>query len=361
MSESNKNDYQPHVIHLQSIGRILIIKLRAIGDVLLSTIVIKNLRDYFPNAQIDFVTERASAPLLENNPFLDHVLTFHIPATGSFRFLRMLRRNRYDLVIDLFCNPRSAFMTFVSGAAYRVGYPFRGRKYAYNILVPPRKEIAHNVEFNLDALRRINIPIVDKTITLSVDPGADARAMEFLSPFLETRKPIVILNPHCTRETNKWGLEHFAELGDIIIEKFGYHVMIIWGPGEYDDAIRVKGFMRNGAVVTPQTTLKELVALISHCDFIVTNDSGPKHIAAAVGVASLGINGPTNPYMQGAYSENSAWVRMDELDCIACNLTKCSIGNICMTDLSVAHVLRVFDLLIHKNNLHISQGVQTNE
>ena len=348
---------EPVHIDRHRVRKILVIKLRAIGDVILSTIVLKNLRAAFPNAVIHFLTEKASTPIVHDNPEIDDVVMFHLPTTGSWKFLRQLRAKQYDLVIDLFCNPRSAFMTFFSGARYRVGYPFRGRSYAYNILVPKRKEIAHNVEFNLDALRRIAVPIVDRSISLSVDPEASARMKEFLSPFIASEKPLVILNPHCTRETNKWGLEHFAELGDAITEKLGYQIIIIWGPGEYDDAIRVKGLMRNEAIITPQTSVKDLIALISLCDFIITNDSGPKHIAAAVGTASLGINGPTNPFMQGAYSENSAWVRMDELDCIACNLTKCKIGNICMTNLSVERVFAAFEKLVHRQP-HIHESEQ---
>ncbi len=331
------------------VKKILIIKLRAIGDVLLSTIIIKNLRAAFPDAQIDFLTERSSAPVLEDNPFLNNVLIFQKPEIRTSKFLLQIRRKKYDLVIDLFCNPRAAFMTFFSGAPIRVGYAFRGRGYAYNVQVPIRSNEIHNAEFNLDPIRFLNIPVIDRTIRFYLKKDHIDKAKEFLHQCAPKEKIIVALNPSGTWETKRWGLDHFAELGDILTAQYSAYILLIWGPCEYDDVVKIQNMMKHTPIIAPQTSLKELGALLSQCSYMISNDSGPMHLTASLDVPTLGIYGPTNPVLQGPYHDKSMYVRLDGLTCLSCNLTKCTIGNICMKDLSVDRVLKSFDILIEKN------------
>ena len=144
--------------HFNTVSTVLIIKPRAIGDVLLSTPVIENLKSLFPHIEIDFLCEHFAADVVKGNPFLRNVITFNKKQDFTVSIVRRIRNNRYDVVIDLFCNPRTAFLTFVSGAKYRIGFPFRGRSYAYTHLVPPRGGEVHNVEFNLDVLKYFDLP-----------------------------------------------------------------------------------------------------------------------------------------------------------------------------------------------------------
>src|SRR5881296_2236111 len=132
-----------------AIRSILVIKLRAIGDVLLSTVVLNNLRASFPDARIDFLTERPSREVIEGNPVVNSVLAFDGSNRRSLSLILDVRNRKYDLVIDLFGNPRSALVTFFSGASYRVGYRFNWRRYCYNIVVEPRGGEVHNTDFNL--------------------------------------------------------------------------------------------------------------------------------------------------------------------------------------------------------------------
>lgn len=326
--------------------RILVIKLRAIGDVLLSTIVLNNLRAFFPEARIDFLTELPSRDIVEGHPALDHVIIFNPGRDNALKFFWELNRRRYDVVFDLFCNPRSAQMTFATRAPYRIGYPFRGRAYAYTIKVQARAESIHNTQFNLDALRAVEIPIVDERIVIPHDPEAIQWAKEYMAEVRLNNTPVIALNPSGTWPTKRWGLEHFAQLGDILIEKYGACVLLLWGPGEEADVRTIAATMRHGAQIIPKTTLKQLAALLAECDYFISNDSGPMHIGAVAGVPVLGIFGPTNPYSQGPYSARSAWIRNEGLECLSCNLTACPIGNVCMTELSASSVADAFDRLM---------------
>ncbi len=336
-------------ICVEKISKILVIKLRAIGDVLLSTPALKNLRHNFPNSKIDFLTEPPVKEIIDGNPFVDELIIFERENNSIRKFLN-LRKRKYDLVIDLFCNPRSALMTFITGAKYRVGYAFRGRGYAYNIKLKPRKEIHHNVEFNLDALRALGLEIIDKKIYMPTSEESENFAQKFWSENNLNGEMVIALNPAGTWETKRWGLEKFAKLGDEIAEKFNAKILILWGnEKELQDAEKISSMMKTKPIIPPKTNLKQLASILKKCSFVVSNDSGPMHIATAVGTPTLGIYGPTNPYAQGPYGEKHLWVRKEDLNCIACNLTKCKIGNLCMKELSVETVFDAFTKLVIKN------------
>ncbi|CUU02436.1 heptosyltransferase-3 [Candidatus Kryptobacter tengchongensis] len=336
-------------ISKEKINKILVIKLRAIGDVLLSTAVLKNLRYNFPNAKIDFLTEPPAKEIVDGNPFIDELIIFEREKNNLIKFWE-LRKRKYDLVIDLFCNPRSALLTFITGAKYRVGYAFRGRSYAYNVKLKPRKEVHHNVEFNLDALRAIGLEIIDKEIYIQLNEEAEKFAEKFWKENNLNGKMVIALNPSGTWETKRWGIEKFAKLGDIIAKNFNAKILILWGnQKELEDAQKIFSIMEEKPLIPPKTNLKQLASILKRCSFTISNDSGTMHISTAVGTPTLGIYGPTNPYAQGPYGEKHLWVRKEDLECIACNLTKCPIGNICMKDLTVETVFEAFLKLVEKN------------
>lgn len=336
-------------ISKEKINKILVVKLRAIGDVLLSTAVLKNLRYNFPNAKIDFLTEPPAKEIVDGNPFIDELIIFEREKNNLIKFWE-LRKRKYDLVIDLFCNPRSALLTFITGAKYRVGYAFRGRSYAYNVKLKPRKEVHHNVEFNLDALRAIGLEIIDKEIYIQLNEEAEKFAEKFWKENNLNGKLVIALNPSGTWETKRWGIEKFAKLGDIIAKNFNAKILILWGnQKELEDAQKIFSIMEEKPLIPPKTNLKQLASILKRCSFTISNDSGPMHISTAVGTPTLGIYGPTNPYAQGPYGEKHLWVRKEDLECIACNLTKCPIGNICMKDLTVETVFEAFLKLVEKN------------
>ncbi|MBX2992630.1 MAG: glycosyltransferase family 9 protein [Bacteroidetes bacterium] len=334
-----------------SVRRILVIKLRAIGDVLLSTIVTKNLRHAFPQAQIDYLTEPPSVDVVRDNPHINGTMVFKKSETGGLELIMRVRRAQYDMIIDLFGNPRTALVTRLSGARYRIGYRFRGRTYAYNIVAEPRGGQVHNTQFNLDALEALGIAIQDRSLYFQFDNEEAAYVARFLDAAGLSNKVLVCLNTGGGWYTKRWRLEQFAALGDRLVEHYGAHVVLSWGRGQLEEVEKLQSLMRQPAFVPPETTLRQLGALLKRCSLVVTNDSGPMHIAAALGVPVVGIYGPTNPALQGPYGSGHVVVRNEKLDCLGCNLTKCPIGNPCMLDLTVDDVLRGVEDVIKKNNL----------
>lgn len=311
----------------------------------------KNLRLAYPGAQIHYLTESPSVEVLKGNPFVDDVVVYDRNSMSALDLIRAVRRGRYDLVIDLFGNPRTALLTRLSGAQQRVGFRFRGRTYAYNILAEPRGDRVHNTQFNLDALTPLGIAIQDRSIYFSFD-DADARYVDSFLPAEFTGGAFVVcINSGGGWYTKRWGLERFAGLADRLVEEFNARIVLPWGPGQISDAEEISRKMIRRAFIPPATTLRQLGALLRRCSIVVTNDSGPMHIAAAVGTPILGIYGPTDPRLQGPYGDNHVVVRNEGLDCLGCNLTSCPIGHPCMLGLSIETVLRGVRELLAKNRI----------
>jgi len=332
----------------EAVRKILIIKLRAIGDVVLSTIVIPNLRQAFPAARIDFLTEKMSAEVVQGHPDLNDVLVLdrvqiqQLPATRqaveNYQFIRDLRERRYDLVFDFFGNPRSALLTWLSGAKIRVGYNWRARQLFYTRVVPSRAATVHEAEFHLDALRALGIPIVSRHPGFPIDPASENFARDFLiKNHLMNYGLLVGMNVSGGWEAKRWPLEKFAALADLLVEKCRAQILLFWGPGEKPYAQKVAQSQKRTAILAPPTHLKQMGALMKYCHLVVSNDSGPMHISAAIGTPTVGIFGPTNAKLQGPFGEKNEVALETSLPCLGCNLTRCA-HNSCMKNLSVETV-----------------------
>lgn len=328
---------------------LLIIKPRAIGDVLLSIPVLNNLKQQFPKLHIDFLCEQFASDVVAGNPNVREVISFNKKKDSSLSIIANVRRKKYDIVIDLFGNPRTALITRLSGAQHRIGFPFRGRAYAYNHLVSPRGGDVHNVDFNLDVLRHFDIPISNSEPNFFIDDSHKKFAQEWIKINNLDSSVLVGINPSGGWSAKKWKQELFAQLADKIFELKKYQIVLFWGPGEEKDVENIASTMKSKPYSIPKTSLKEMGALLERCSYLISNDSGPMHIAASLGVPTLGIYGPTSPKLQGPYGKKNLWVRNEDLDCLECNLTSCPIGNICMSDLSVDRVFQSFQKLVHKN------------
>ncbi len=339
-------------------AKILVIKLRAIGDVIMATPFPVNLRHNFPEAEIHFLTETAAVPILRYHPDVDRIIELprgkweKMPAIAAWReaagFIRRLRESSYDWVFDLFGNPRSAFLTFASGAPRRIGFRFRGRSWAYTDKIRPRGDQVHEVDFNLDALSALSLPVKDRRLLVRFGSEETSYIDGWINNQKLNRSSLVALHVWGGWPAKRWPLERFAALGDILSREKGQTVVVVWGPGEKEAAQRVRDLMQEKSFLAPPTTLLELAALLSRCRLLVANDSGPMHVSAAVGTPTVGIYGPTNSRLQGPFGPVSNVVSHDSLECLGCNRLDCD-HNTCMTDLTVEKVLDTAVSLIEES------------
>jgi lipopolysaccharide heptosyltransferase II len=334
----------------EKVNKILIIKPGAVGDVLLSTPVVENLRHNFPYSEINFLTQNFCKDILTDNPFLTRVLTYDLNnGDSSYCLIKNVHDQKYDLIIDLFCNPRTAIIVLNSEAKYRVGYPFKWRRFAYNILVNSKRSEVHNIEFNLDSLRALDLKVVTNKPGFYLNTVHKEFAEKFFIENNLTDSDIIGVNASGTWPTKVWYLEKFMELSRKLSSD--YKILIFWGnQKEKQDAEKIREFVGEAkACLIPQVNLKYLGALAKKCSVFVTNDTGPMHIAWSLGVNTVAIFGPTYPELQGPISDNSIIIQNKSLSCLGCGLTRiedCPYEHKCMRDISVEQIyLKVKNLV----------------
>src|ERR1035437_552203 len=253
------------------IRKILCIKPRGIGDIVLSTIIIENLISYFPGVKIDYLTEPFAKPSIEDNPNINKILTMgktEFPLWVAFR----IRKENYDLLIDLWSNPRTAQITFLSGVKYRLGYSYRGRRYAYNIPATSERGTGHSAEHNLELLKAINVPIISKNVQYFLSPSAKEYANSIFKSYFKENDFVVGIIPSCGRQSGKCEASKWVEICQGITKEYDAKFLIIWGPGDKDDAVYINKNIGEKAIVAPETDLKQMAGLISLCKLIIATD-----------------------------------------------------------------------------------------
>ena len=337
--------------------RILITRMKFIGDVVLTTPVVRSVREACPGAYIAYMGEKNAVSLLEQNPNVDEIIAFDFArptVVEQTRVAVLLRKRKFDLAIDLFGNPRSALLTFLSGAPRRIGMarPGRGRLYTIQVRDDGRSKSA--IEFHNQFIMAAGItPSSAKTeIVLSADERRKAASL------LETlgiragssgeRVPVVGIHPGATWPAKRWLPERFAELATRLMEQFNCQVIMTAGPNDAEAVKAVLGSARSGVVQIPVLPLREVAAILSQCEAFVSNDAGPMHIAVALGVPTIGLFGPGEENIWFPYGADEGHVALRrDVPCHPCHLDFCNRQGTgfmeCMFLLDVDAVLTAVD------------------
>lgn len=337
----------------KSIKKILVIKLRGIGDIVLSTIILDNLKQHFPDAKIDYLTDPAGKPGLEGLPQINSVILF--PRNNLLERLTLIYkifRENYDVVFDFFSNPSTALITFFSRAKYRVGFPYRGRKYAYNLFGPNERGKYHSAILHLKLLEGIGIDTKFSNLHFYISDKDQKFADEFFESQNLKGKFVIGISPSGGWQSKKCDPEKFAEFANALKDKYNCSILILWGPEDKNDALIINRLVEK-SILAPPTTIREMAALIKNCSILIANDSGPMHISTAVGTPVLSLHGPTNPEHQGPFGDNHEYIILDDLDCIKCNLLVCPYEHECFKNINVDLVLDKINSIIKRNKIEI--------
>ena len=306
--------------------RILIIKPSAIGDVVHALPVLNLLRRKWPTAHVSWLVTPACAGLLHRHPMLDEVIRFERKELGKgwrspraaadlVRFTRDLGRRKFDLVIDLQGLFRSGWLAFATGAPYRVG-PASAREGAwlfYTHRVPTGTPEQHAIERYLTIAQAVGCERSPVEFPFAVD-DADRDYVARLTP-----ARYAVLMPGANWLTKQWPVERFAALVGPLRERFGLDSVVAGGPDTADLAEKIP----TAANLAGRTNLRQLVALLERAELVVANDSGPMHIAAALGRPLVTPFGPTNPMRTGPYRRMDSVLRV-EIPCSPCYSRRCS-------------------------------------
>ena len=320
-------DLHEEALRLGSPLRILITRLRYLGDVILTTPALAVLKERYPEAEIHYLTEAAYAPVLEGNPHLDGIIALQRGLLSSTNTIREIRQKRFTAALDLFYNPRSALMLYLSRIPIRVGGSrrWRRRMYTDNYSAPP--EIRSAVEHHLYPLGVIGAKGKDGRPRVYLSDGELAWGAELLDRFLNgnrSRDPVVAIHPGGTWQSKRWETGSFVRLAKKLVEKLGARVLVITGPGEESLAREIKGEGGGNIVICPLQTIRTLASLLHNCSAVVANDGGILHLAVALGRPTVGIFGPTEPDIWFPYEGLGPYhlVTRNE-DCAPCHRHEC--------------------------------------
>jgi lipopolysaccharide heptosyltransferase I len=305
--------------------RILIIKLGAVGDVIHTLPVLETLRHCFPKAHIGWAVEGAAAPILEGNPALSELIPLDRKKLGGVsglvyfrRWLRSLREKQFDTAIDPHNLFKSGVIAYGSGASLRIGFQKlrEGNFLFMNRRIQPAPRHRHAVQKYLSLLEPLGIRETQWVVRfpLAWRPQEEDRIGKFWTAEGFDRPgvkhdEVVAINPGASWPSKRWMPERYARVADRLVKERGIRILILWGPDERLLADRIARSMSEKAVIAPETDLKQLTVLIKRCRLLVTGDTGPLHIAAALGVPTVSLFGPSDPARNGPYGQNHAVVQ----------------------------------------------------
>lgn len=312
--------------------RILIIKPSALGDIVHTLPLLPLLRRRFPDATITWLVVPAFASLLTDHPQVDEVMLFERKRwTSVFALSRALREREFDLVLDLQGLFRSGFLSWMTRSPMRVGFSYAREMawwfYTADIDTPTPER--HAIERYLDVAEALGCERGPVTFAFGVTQ-ADRSAVDAL---FDRSKPYAVLLPGTNWTTKRWPAEHFGHLVDPLRSEFSLTPVVAGG----SDAAALASKLSGALDLTNRTSLRQLVALLEGASLVITNDSGPMHIAAALGVPMVSLFGPTNPIRTGPYKRELTVLRAD-IPCSPCYSRACSHHS-CMRELTSDRVL----------------------
>ena len=301
--------------------KILVIRLSSIGDVLLTTPVVKILKDEFPHAFFSFLVEDKSAGIISKNPHLDEVITFskkelkrvacNKGKVSAFKyiinFIKKLNNKNFDLVIDLHSVFRSGIFSFFTFADIKIGF----KKQLISLLYTERlKHLSkeHVVDEYLSTLKVLDIDYknAEKEFTINI-PDFKKNKIDklFNKRSYEFKKKVAIV-PSTSRAEKDWDETKFAKLADWLIKEKNIILFLLGSPSEKEKCLRIEEIMsQNPIILAGKTDLIELAEVIRRLDLLITGDTAPLHIAMALKTKLVGLYGPTSPKRYGPYQGNN--------------------------------------------------------
>jgi lipopolysaccharide heptosyltransferase I len=284
--------------------RFLLVRLGSMGDIVHAVPAASALRTTFPNARIDWVVDPKWARLLEGNPDLNEVIPFDRKSAGGIASaVRKLRAAHYTCAIDFQSLYKSAFLAFASGAPRRVGFKSSyAREGLASLLYTDRLNPrgAHKVEHNLTLAESIGARKSKPRFAFAIHPEDDERVARELAA--HGLGEFLVLNPGGGWRSKCWPAERYGELHRMLAERYGWRGVVTFGFGEEDLARQVVCAAGNSPPAAIALGLGPLMALMRRAKFVVSADTGPLHLAAALGAPVVGLFGPTDPSRNGPYS-----------------------------------------------------------
>lgn len=285
------------------VRRVLVVRLRSIGDTVLSTPSLIALKRFLPDASVDILLEDWVAPVLDGFTSIDEVLRVESSTRSRFAMARELRRRKYDVAFNIHGGPTATFFTYTSGAPHRVGYANYQFSFLYNHLLSSpsdfwKRDGLHSVEQQLALPGSVGVPVDDKLRTQLVvtSPAAESlerKLVKVAQTRLDQLEPFALIHPSAAFETKQWATDNFARVAEYLSD-LGLSTLAVAAANETRLIEDLRSTSSAPIIAFNDLNLPEITALASRARLFVGNDSGIAHMAAAVNTPSVVIFGSSN-------------------------------------------------------------------
>ena len=311
------------------IKKILIVRLRRIGDIIMTTPSVSALRKGFPDAFISYIVEEPYRELVEGNPDLDKIIVLEKNQSKRdlFNLIRQIRKEKYDVVLDFHGGPRASLITLFSKAKLKIGYRIKYRNFIYHIRLPRKPEDGHfhSVENHVNFVRALGIN-VESPPPLCLPPAKKTEA-EKVKNFIEENRlegnKIIAIHISAGNEFRNWGVDNWIRLTDLLAKRTGIKIILI-GASEDKEANKeiLKKSKNSHFSLVGKLNLREVRELISLSSLFVGPDSGPMHIAASTSTPIIALFGPTLPENFAPWKAIATLIEK-KFDCRPCKQRGC--------------------------------------
>lgn len=315
-----------------------------VGDAVLAIPALKAVRSHFPDAEITLLVRPWVAGLFTSAPFVDKVWTEARPSKLAdwTRVTRDIRAAEFDLALLLPNSFESALMMFLARVPRRIGYATEGRAWMLTNSIEPPTGPRHQVHYYLDLVKTVQAGAERPSIEIESTAEERAAARTLLrEEGIPNSEHFLALNPGAAYGSAKrWHEDRFAEAADILAQEMSLNIAIIGSGAERPIAEQIRGLMKSRtAVLSGKTSLETLIGVLAESSLMITNDSGPMHIAAALGVPTVAVFGSTDERVTAPFGPRTRVVK-NPVECSPCLLRECPIDHRCMNGVTVEDVCR---------------------
>ena len=327
------------------LNKLLVVRLGSLGDIIHAVPVAAAVRRAFPNAAIDWVVDTRYRDVVDVVSVVNRSIGVRASSAASlFSVVRELRRTAYDVVLDLQGLLKSAVLARYSGARRIIGFPaelLRERAARVFYSETAGDATAHVIDKNLSMLKAIGVRMPQIEFPLN-DPRPQCVAEVRSRLGIADRVPFAILNPGAAWPNKRWPPVYFAEVARGLAKRHMMRSIVLWGPGEQQLAQAVADASDGTAVLSPNVDVVDLFSVTKAAALMISGDTGPMHVAAAVGTPIVGVFGPTDPERNGPWSD--ADLSASRFSACSCHYQRrCRIAGWCLLDISPREVLALVD------------------
>ncbi|MDD4957420.1 MAG: glycosyltransferase family 9 protein [Candidatus Omnitrophica bacterium] len=279
---------------MRDFKNILVVRTDRMGDVVLTIPAIRALRHKFPCAKISLWVDPSTRELVDGLPFIDEFILENRSAGwwGYLSHIRTLRKKKFDLAVIYHTKKHTNLACFLAGIPYRLGY--KNKKYGFllNHPVKDRRHLGtkHEVEYCMDLLEDIGAKDGDLDLQVTIHKGSEEWADRYFREKKLTDRPVIALHPSASCPTRLWPTKSYAELAQRLIRENDVYIMIVGGADARPAAEAIKKTAGNRVFdLTGETTLSQLTSILKRCQGLVSNDSGPVHVGAAIGIPVISL------------------------------------------------------------------------